>query len=1315
MVAECLIFAGLRHGEVSGNSMGTTNAEFLDFLEAQSKTQVKYSKSKQKSVLEEKLASSEDKLHAKEAALLKLQAEYDKMHRVAAEAQMRVEKLKQSDIEESKGFATKLTTELHYQKRARYLQVPAIFHTLQSSSPNIYRQDCRGGTVPQAEAKIDTSTNSSRSSNVAALEAMKQQMARDIQEQIAATSGKTLQEEEEELRQLQQQLAARSAEMDTAMTESRTKLKELLDPAAASSYHDDLAVFDEMKSNQEPTIFDSTALVNELIARTERIPAAKSTQCADSFSSNAALQSPFGSQQLAQYHRPAQSALYKKWTADRSRKMAQLANYRDQQAVLRAQQSMQTFQQALAQVREKRSGGSIIRPRRQRWRLPTLERHLDDSSAELETMLLDDNLAKFLESDNARLVTELSGGDKFIGKEAFLILPTRDSIEWQFINGVHYAQVAGFDELPSCCGVKVNDNAFALWWHNLKESTLYVSRARFPDSGDNAAATTRVLLNAALQEARKFKLKKVVIWDPPSGLVRDELDRQPESDYDSQHVEATTTSALTSCYCISASRIVLQLQGSNRSSSTGACWSTIASCAWVFPAINSFLFKPHLSFRHRIRNQEHQQPTTTWTSMKISASALIGLGAVLQHLHLAAVAGQDVDKTGSSSFSDDSPVVAPTFAPVVNDTVPEAGDVGFTNSSVSEPNVGDEGSSGFRALEPPSSLVEHTDAMMSLCPPRFLDSSVIKNRAIPTNNWWGNIIAHDSNAAIQPIWSNPYSLQMVVDKAPFGMSVSYPYRSRFSGGSSGNNGAVKFYAHVTVKFTAGSSSGTMVSDLVSGMVYSSMKYSGLTPRLVSSAVVSTINGQPLGGQVRGSKFEIVYNSGQKWVVYALSSDGRSEKEITLTADGTSALKSTGLLRVKWKTTGDCSCGLLHYAMKHHAETIDMSSGVRQVDGMVAYSTTRGAYQAFTTPGGSADPVWEMKETQQVPEDFYPSRKIASNMAQQQRIVDHLREDINAGWSIPLDGSYYFNGKAAQKYASLCLIANDPAIVGGDKSLLNSCLNKLRGVMAPFVANTWANKLQYDQIYGGVVSSQGFKTKDLNADFGNTMYNDHHFHYGYWVHTAAIINRLDPSWSDLPKLNTMVNLLVRDVANFDPDDKFFARFRSFDCTSEDVNFAFGMYMYGKATNNAAMEAVGKLMTRVNAHAIKTYFLIEDANQIHPANFRPNKVTGIFFDNKVDYATWFSAEKYCIHGIQMIPVSAVTEFVRTKQFVKEEWEQVLGKETIVTREDTGNAWLSLLYANFAMVDKQRALGVLQKAKMDDGLSRSWALYMASSFAE
>eukprot|EP00644_Phytophthora_capsici_P010119 jgi/Phyca11/120574/e_gw1.41.198.1 len=143
-------------------------------------------------------------------------------------------------------------------------------------------------------------------------------------------------------------------------------------------------------------------------------------------------------------------------------------------------------------------------------------------AATLESIFIDDNLANFLETDNARLVEELSS-DTFQGLEAFLILPTRGSIEWQFVNATHYTRVAGYDELPSRCGVKINDNAFVLWWNYLKESTLYVSRARFPDSGGNAAATVRALLDAALQEARKFKLKKVVLWDPPSSLTRDEV------------------------------------------------------------------------------------------------------------------------------------------------------------------------------------------------------------------------------------------------------------------------------------------------------------------------------------------------------------------------------------------------------------------------------------------------------------------------------------------------------------------------------------------------------------------------------------------------------------------------------------------------------------------------------------------------------------------------------------------------------------------------------------------------------------------------
>ncbi|POM78516.1 Hypothetical protein PHPALM_3946, partial [Phytophthora palmivora] len=137
-----------------------------------------------------------------------------------------------------------------------------------------------------------------------------------------------------------------------------------------------------------------------------------------------------------------------------------------------------------------------------------------DTSAELVSLTLDEKLDEFLQVDNERLVDEMSS-EKYAGREVFVVLPTRDSIEWQFCIGVYFAQVREYDELPCRCGVKVDKDAFIIWCHNLKASTLYVVRARFPE---NDAEITCLLLNEALEEARKFKLKKVAIWDPPAAL-----------------------------------------------------------------------------------------------------------------------------------------------------------------------------------------------------------------------------------------------------------------------------------------------------------------------------------------------------------------------------------------------------------------------------------------------------------------------------------------------------------------------------------------------------------------------------------------------------------------------------------------------------------------------------------------------------------------------------------------------------------------------------------------------------------------------------
>uniref|UniRef100_K3WEX0 LYC1 C-terminal domain-containing protein n=1 Tax=Globisporangium ultimum (strain ATCC 200006 / CBS 805.95 / DAOM BR144) TaxID=431595 RepID=K3WEX0_GLOUD len=136
-------------------------------------------------------------------------------------------------------------------------------------------------------------------------------------------------------------------------------------------------------------------------------------------------------------------------------------------------------------------------------------------------LFLDQELDAFLAQDNRCIVDEMSGG-QYDGKEVFAALPTRDSIEWQFCIGVHYANIRGFKDLPSQCGLKLDNDAFVVWCHNLKESTLYIVRARFPKDASRHDAVLQ-LLRAALVEAKAFQLDHVAIWDPPSLLFAPEI------------------------------------------------------------------------------------------------------------------------------------------------------------------------------------------------------------------------------------------------------------------------------------------------------------------------------------------------------------------------------------------------------------------------------------------------------------------------------------------------------------------------------------------------------------------------------------------------------------------------------------------------------------------------------------------------------------------------------------------------------------------------------------------------------------------------
>jgi endo-1,3(4)-beta-glucanase len=265
-----------------------------------------------------------------------------------------------------------------------------------------------------------------------------------------------------------------------------------------------------------------------------------------------------------------------------------------------------------------------------------------------------------------------------------------------------------------------------------------------------------------------------------------------------------------------------------------------------------------------------------------------------------------------------------------------------------------------------------------------------------------------------------------------------------------------------------------------------------------------------------------------------------------------------------------------------------------------------------------------------------------------------------------------------------------------------------------------------------VSTASYVTGDPGVDFGNTYYNDHHFHFGYFIYAAAVIGYLDPSW--LAANKDYVNTLVRDIANPSSDDGFFPIYRAFDwyhghswahglyesfdgkdeeSSSEDSMSAYALKMWGRTIGDANLEARGNLQLAVTARSLQSYFLYTSNNIIEPSNFIENKVSGILFENKIDHTTYFGANIEYIQGIHIIPLLPSSTLTRTKTFVTEEWSRYFDRGRA---DAVAGGWKGLLYANLAIIDPVRSFNFFNAAGfdaswLDGGASRTWYLALAA----
>ncbi|KAK1068824.1 endo-1,3-beta glucanase [Friedmanniomyces endolithicus] len=578
----------------------------------------------------------------------------------------------------------------------------------------------------------------------------------------------------------------------------------------------------------------------------------------------------------------------------------------------------------------------------------------------------------------------------------------------------------------------------------------------------------------------------------------------------------------------------------------------------------------------------------------------------------------------------------------------------------------------------------------------------------------------------------------------------------------------------------GAQNPTITFPLVQGMAFITGSYGGGTPMLQSGIGITNLT---YVGAVVGNttyKYRASLHDGFDWLIYvtpanafynensftllttgeiqgpsgfgghiqlakvpANSTDAETVYDVSAGAYPTTASISgsvsgtSGSYSISWTKAGVTSQQLLMFALPHHMESLayESSGGITDVQ---LITTTKGMATAIRGDSWTLDepnlPI-DMSFAPWSPElgsvvSVSAAAEDAINAAGYTELSQNISQQTNVG-------SLYYDGKALAKFATIIYTVND---IANNKSLALTGLALLETAFALHVNNQMQIPIVYDTVWGGAVSAGSYNGGSSGVDFGNTYYNDHHFHYGYFVYAAAVIGYMRPAWLSEGSNAAWTNMLVRDYANSVTDDEFFPFQRMFDwyhghswahglietadgkdqeSSSEDTMASYAVKMWGRISGDVNMEARGNLMLSVQQRSLQHYYLYLGNNTVEPADFIGNKVAGILFENKIDHTTYFGAEPEYIQGIHMLPQMPCSTLTRSKEFVQQEWDAYFGPQGIKPVEQVGGGWRGILMANLATIDPvssykffSNASGDFSVDYLDGGASQTW--YLAWSAA-
>ncbi len=220
-------------------------------------------------------------------------------------------------------------------------------------------------------------------------------------------------------------------------------------------------------------------------------------------------------------------------------------------------------------------------------------------------------------------------------------------------------------------------------------------------------------------------------------------------------------------------------------------------------------------------------------------------------------------------------------------------------------------------------------------------------------------------------------------------------------------------------------------------------------------------------------------------------------------------------------------------------------------------------------------------------------------------------------------------------------------------------------------------------------------------------NDHHFHWGYFIHAAAFLEQFEPGWA--AQYGDMINLLVRDAASWDRNDNMFPFLRNFspyaghcwangfatfpqgndqESTSESMQFHSSLIHWGSVTGNDSIRDLGIYMYTTEQTAVEEYWF-----DMNDRVFGPNQQYSLVsrvWGNSYDNGTFWTSDIAASYGIEMYPIHGGSLYLgHDTSYVRQLWDEIEVNTGILSNEVNPNLWHDVKWMYLSFIDPDQAI--------------------------